>query len=167
MATTKDKTAKSKKSAKKRVATTASAAGTARAAPRASVAPRAKTAATASRATARKTEKANAPASEAMASKRSETPAGAMNLTDTQAVPATAPVNAKLADIARTNMNADLELACDLASAKSPMEAMRLGLAYWYDNIGVFRAQAQELRALSANLVTIANEPIRESASRT
>jgi len=156
MATTKDKTAaKSKKPAKK------SAAGTARAAPRA------KTAATASRATARKTEKANAPASEAMASKRSEIPAGAMNLTDTQAVPATAPVNAKLADIARTNMNAGLELACDLASAKSPMEAMRLGLAYWYDNIGVFRAQAQELRALSANLVTIANEPIRESASRT
>lgn len=160
MATTKDKTAAKSKKPAKRVATKAGAAS------KASVAPKTKNAATASRAAARKTEKAKAPASEAMASKRSEIPAGAMNLTDTQAVPATAAVNAKLADIARTNMNAGLELACDLASAKSPMEAMRLGLAYWYDNIGVFRAQAQELRALSANLATIANEPVRESASR-
>jgi len=84
-----------------------------------------------------------------------------------ETAPATVAVNAKLADIARTNMNAGLDLVSDLASAKSPMEAMRLGLAYWYDNIGVFQAQAQDLRTLSVNLVTIANEPIRESIRRT
>ncbi len=119
--------------------------------------------AVASRTMARKT--ANAKGQAVAAPKVVEIAATPLAVTPTDA-PAAVAVNAKLADIARANMNAGLDLACGLASAKSPMEAMRLGLAYWYDNVGVFRAQAQELRQLSANLVTMANEPIRESIRR-
>src|SRR5690606_21955217 len=77
------------------------------------------------------------------------------------AVPAAVAVNSKLVDFAQANMNSGMELARDLAGAKSPMEMMRLSMAYWHENMGVFRAQAQELQTLSASLVTKASEPIR------
>jgi len=64
------------------------------------------------------------------------------------AVPAAVAVNRKLVDIAQANMNSSLELARDLANAKSPMEMMRLQMNYWHENMSVFGAQAQELRAL-------------------
>lgn len=82
------------------------------------------------------------------------------------AVPAAVAVNCKLVDIAQVNMNAGLEFARDLAGARTPMEAMRLGMAYWRQNMGAFEAQAKELRALSADLVTTASEPIRNHIRR-
>lgn len=123
--------------------------------------------ATAARVLTRKTAKASEPVSVPKPPKRPEISIDAIKPAAMPAVPASAAVNAKLADIARTNMNAGLELASGLAKAKSPMEAMRLGLAYWYDNIGVFQSQAQELQALSADLVTMASEPLRAQMRRT
>jgi hypothetical protein len=81
-------------------------------------------------------------------------------------MPAAVAVNSKLVDIAQVNMNAGMELARDLASAKTPMEFMRLGMTYWHENMGLFQAQAQELRALSAKFVTTASEPIRDHIRR-
>jgi len=83
------------------------------------------------------------------------------------AMPVARKVNSKLVDIAQANMNSGLELARDLAGAKSPMEAMRLGMNYWHEHMGVFEAQAQELRMLSAEFVTTASEPIRAHIRRT
>jgi len=82
------------------------------------------------------------------------------------AMPVARAVNAKLVDIAQTNMNAGLELARDLASAKTPMEAMRLQMDYWQDCVGVFGSQAQELRTLSAEFLATASEPIRAHMRR-
>jgi len=83
------------------------------------------------------------------------------------AMPVARKVNSKLVDIAQANMNSGLELARDLAGAKSPMEMMRLGMNYWHEHMGVFEAQAQELRTLSAEFVTTASEPIRAHIRRT
>jgi hypothetical protein len=82
------------------------------------------------------------------------------------AMPAALAVNQKLVDIAQTNMNAGLELARDLAGAKSPMEAMRLGMNYWHECVGVFGSQALELRTLAGEFMTTANEPIRAHMRR-
>jgi hypothetical protein len=53
-----------------------------------------------------------------------------------------------------------MELARDLANAKSPLEMMQLGMTYWQEHMGAFEAQAQELRTLSAKFMTTASEPI-------
>lgn len=82
------------------------------------------------------------------------------------AMPAAVAVNRKLVDIAQTNMNSSFELARDLAGVCTPMEALRLHLNYWHDNAGVFQSQAQELRMLSAELLTTASEPIRTHMRR-
>jgi hypothetical protein len=82
------------------------------------------------------------------------------------AMPVALAVNRKLVDIAQTNMNSGLELARDLAGAKTPMEMMRLQMNYWHECVGVFGSQAQELRALSAKLMTTASEPIRAHMRR-
>jgi Phasin protein len=82
------------------------------------------------------------------------------------AMPAAVAVNRKLVDIAQTNMNSGLELARELAGAKSPMEMMQLGMSFWQEHMSVFQAQAQELRTLSAALMTTANEPIRAHIRR-
>jgi hypothetical protein len=82
------------------------------------------------------------------------------------AMPVALAVNQKLVDIAQTNMNAGLDLARDLAAAKTPMEAMRLGMNYWHECFGVFGSQAQELRVLAGEFMTTANEPIRAQLRR-
>ena len=76
-------------------------------------------------------------------------------------VPAAIAVNTKLADIAHANMSAGLELARDLASAKTPMDAMRLGVSYWFSHMSAVHAQARELQGLSAAWVKTASEPVR------
>ena len=77
------------------------------------------------------------------------------------AVPAAVAVNTKLVDIAQENVSAGLELARDLASAKSPMEAMQLGVDYWFNQIGAVQARARELHSLSAAWVKTASEQTR------
>jgi hypothetical protein len=70
-------------------------------------------------------------------------------------------VNTKLVDIAHSNVSAGLELARDLAGAKTPMEAMRLGVAYWFNHIGAVQAQTRELQSLSVAWVKTAGAQIR------
>jgi hypothetical protein len=82
------------------------------------------------------------------------------------AMPAAAALNRKLVDIAQTNMNSGMELARDLAGARTPLEAMRLQMNYWHDNMGLFEAQAQELRAVSAEFMAKTAEPIRAHMRR-
>ena len=81
-------------------------------------------------------------------------------------VPAAVAVNRKLVDIAQANVNSGLELARDLAGAKSPIEMVRLGMTYWNEHMDVFRAQAEELRALQAAFVAKASEPLRAQIRR-
>ncbi|MGD8479110.1 MAG: phasin family protein [Methyloceanibacter sp.] len=73
-------------------------------------------------------------------------------------VPAAVAVNTKLVDIAHANVSAGLELARDLVHAKTPMEAMRVGVAYWFGHLGAVQAQARELQSLSAAWVKSASE---------
>lgn len=138
-----------------------------------------RTAATAAHATARKTAMAKAPASMPQttpvpASKPEEKPAETALVERTfdtfeslkAAVPAAVAVNHKLVDIVQTNMKAGMALARDLASAKSPLEIMQLGMSSWQAHLGVLEAQARELRMLSAELMTTANEPFRARVLR-
>lgn len=53
-----------------------------------------------------------------------------------------------------------------LASASSPVQIMQLQMSYWDERLKVLASQAEELRALSADLVAKANEPIREHIHR-
>jgi hypothetical protein len=78
----------------------------------------------------------------------------------------TVAVNRKLNDIARANMASGLDLALDLATAKNPIEMARVQMAFWDERMKTLAAQAQELRALSAELVAEASESIREHVKR-
>ena len=79
------------------------------------------------------------------------------------AVPVAVAVNTKLLDIAQENVSAGLELARGLAGAKSPMEAMQLGVAFWFNHIGAVQTQTRELQSLSAVWVRTASEQTRAS----
>jgi hypothetical protein len=71
-------------------------------------------------------------------------------------------VNRKLIDFAQENVTCSLGLVKDLAAARNPMRVMRLQMDYWHDCLANFASQAEALRALSAEFVANANEPIRE-----
>ncbi len=78
----------------------------------------------------------------------------------------TVAVNCKLIDFARANMSSSFEFAMSLASASSPMQIMQLQVSYWDERMREMVRQADELRAMSADLVAKANEPIREHIRR-
>jgi hypothetical protein len=78
----------------------------------------------------------------------------------------TVAVNCKLLDMAQANVNSGLELAKRMAEAKTPLAAWRLQMAYWNERMGAFAAQAQELRALHAELCDTASAPIRAHLKR-
>jgi hypothetical protein len=75
-------------------------------------------------------------------------------------------VNAKLLDMAQKAMNANLEHARDLAGATNPMQALKLQMKHWQETMESFTAQAQELRALTAELVAATSEPLRAHLRR-
>jgi hypothetical protein len=75
-------------------------------------------------------------------------------------------VNRKLLDFTRANVSSGFDFAMSLASASSPVEIMQLQMNYWDERMKVLASQAEELRALSADLVAKANEPIREHIRR-
>jgi hypothetical protein len=64
-------------------------------------------------------------------------------------------------------VSSGFEFAMSLASASSPVQIMQLQMSYWDERLKVLASQAEELRALSAELVAKANEPIREQMRRT
>jgi hypothetical protein len=78
----------------------------------------------------------------------------------------TVAVHCKLLDITQANLNSGLEFATRLAGAKTPLAAMRLQMTYWEECIGVLASQAQELHALSAELIAQTADPIREHVRR-
>ena len=75
-------------------------------------------------------------------------------------------VNRKLMDFARANLSSSLDLATSLAAARSPMQVVHLQVTYWDERMRALASQAEELRALSADIVAKANEPIREHMRR-
>lgn len=78
----------------------------------------------------------------------------------------TVAVNRKLIDFAQANVSSSLDLARSLACARTPMQIMHLQVTYWDERMKVLASQAEELRALSADIVAQANEPIREHMRR-
>lgn len=78
----------------------------------------------------------------------------------------TVEVNRKLLDFTRANVSSGFDFAMSLASASSPVQIMQLQMSYWDERLKVLASQAEELRALSADLVAKANEPIREHIRR-
>jgi hypothetical protein len=78
----------------------------------------------------------------------------------------TVEVNRKLLDFTRANVSSGFDFAMSLATASSPVQIMQLQMSYWDERMKVLASQAEELRALSADLVAKANEPIREHIRR-
>ena len=78
----------------------------------------------------------------------------------------TVAVNRKLIDMARANVASGLDLVKDLATAKNPIEMVRVQMAFCDGRMQALASQAQELSTLSAELVESANEPIREHVRR-
>lgn len=78
----------------------------------------------------------------------------------------TVEVNRMLFDIGRQTVASGLDLVRSLAAATSPVEVARLQLAFFDERMKALLHQAEELRALSADLVAKANEPLREHMRR-
>ena len=70
-------------------------------------------------------------------------------------------VNRKLLDFAHANVSSGFDFAMSLASATSPVRIMQLQMDFWDERLKALVSQAEELRALSAELVASSNEPIR------
>jgi hypothetical protein len=75
-------------------------------------------------------------------------------------------VNRKLLDFARANLSSGFDFAMSLASASSPVQIMQLQMSFWDERMKVLASQAEELRALSADLVAKTSEPIRAHMRR-
>lgn len=69
--------------------------------------------------------------------------------------------NAKLIDMARSNVTSGFDFMASLATVKHPSEAIRLQMSYWESCMRTLIGQGRELQMLSADIVTKANEPIR------
>ena len=75
-------------------------------------------------------------------------------------------VNRKLLDFTRANMSSGFDFAMSLAAASSPVQIMQLQMSFWDERLRVLASQAEELRALSAELVAQTSEPIRAHMRR-
>jgi hypothetical protein len=75
-------------------------------------------------------------------------------------------VNRKLLDFTRANVSSGFDFAMSLASASSPVQIMQLQMSFWDERMKVLASQAEELRALSADLVAKTSEPIRAHMRR-
>ena len=76
-------------------------------------------------------------------------------------------VNRKAIDIARSNINSGFSLAESLAGAQNFAEAMELQVAYWRKQFGNLSAQAEELRAVSAEVTADVTAPIKARVTLT
>jgi hypothetical protein len=75
-------------------------------------------------------------------------------------------LNAKLIDMARTNVTSGFDFMTSLATAKHPADIARLQMSYWDERMRALLGQTHELRTLSAEIVAKANEPIRAHIKR-
>ena len=67
--------------------------------------------------------------------------------------------NRKIVDIARRNVDVSFDLAESLANAKNLTDVVELQAAFWRKQFGVLAAQAEEVRALSANVTADMSKP--------
>jgi hypothetical protein len=67
--------------------------------------------------------------------------------------------NRKIIDIARRNVDVSFDLAESLANAKNLTDVVELQAAFWRKQFGVLAAQAEEVRALSANVTADMSKP--------
>jgi len=70
--------------------------------------------------------------------------------------------NHKIIDIAQRNLNSGFDLANSLAGAKNLAEIVELQAAYWRKQFSALTAQAEEVPALSTNVVADAGEPLKD-----
>jgi phasin len=75
-------------------------------------------------------------------------------------------LNHKLIEIAQRNVNSGFSLARSLAAAKTLPDVVEVQATYWRNWLGTFTAQAEELRALSANVTADTAEPIKAHVTR-
>ena len=75
-------------------------------------------------------------------------------------------VNRKVFDIAERNIGSSFDLAKDLAGAKNLAEAIELQTTYWRKQLGQWRTQAEEMRALSTKLTSNIAEPLKSQMTR-
>jgi hypothetical protein len=73
----------------------------------------------------------------------------------------TAAFNRKIIDIARRNLNSSFDLATSLAGARNLAKIVELQVAYWRKQFSALAAQAEEVPALSTEVVADAGEPLK------
>jgi phasin len=75
-------------------------------------------------------------------------------------------VNRKVFDIAERNISSSFDFAKDLAGAKNFAEAIELQTTYWREQLGQWKAQAEEMRALSTKITSNIAEPVKAQVTR-
>jgi len=70
-------------------------------------------------------------------------------------------LNRKIMDIAERNISTGFDLATRLTKVKNPVEAIELQAAYWRQQFGELRMQAEEVRALLERVTDRVAEPIK------
>ena len=78
-----------------------------------------------------------------------------------------AALNRKIIEIAQRNINSGFDLAKSLATAKTLAEIVELRATYWRKQFTVLAAQADEVRALYANVADEMTGSIKEHVTRT
>jgi phasin len=78
-----------------------------------------------------------------------------------------AALNRKIIEIAQRNINSGFDLAKSLATAKTLAEIVELRATYWRKQFTVLAAQAEEVRALYAQVADEMTGPIKEHMTRT
>jgi phasin len=74
--------------------------------------------------------------------------------------------NRKIVDIARRNVDASFDLATSLASAKDLTDMVNLQAAFWRKQFAALSAQAEEIRALSTQVMADMTKPIESQTAR-
>jgi phasin len=74
--------------------------------------------------------------------------------------------SAKLLEIVKANTTAAFDFAQELASAKSPSQAMELWSSHARKTVETFTAQTKELAELTQKIAAETAEPIKTSASK-
>ena len=75
-------------------------------------------------------------------------------------------VNRKVFDIAERNIGSSFDFAKDLAGAKNFAEAIELQTTYWREQLGQWKAQAEEMRALSTKITSNIAGPVKAQVTR-
>jgi phasin len=75
-------------------------------------------------------------------------------------------LNRKMVDITQRNINSGFEFAKSLIGAKTVAEMMALHSNYWQKQLGMLRAQADEMRELSTRVSADVTEPVKAQVKR-